>query len=123
MEGTNEKKSAIVNVTIMMFLVLVTAFTICNTISCKIMEAKVAEAKGVSIDEVRKTIGGTVLTLTGVSTGIGIMVLIILAVIMYISLVKPLMLGAKEIERVAEYDLTVGNDLAKMERQAACFHI
>ncbi len=113
-----KRKSIVVNISIFMFVVLAVAFTIANFVSCKMLEAQVAEARGVSMDEVRQTIGGTILVMSGVSLGIGMVVLVILAVVFNRRLIKPLIVGAKEINRVANYDLTEGENRHLVEKYA-----
>lgn len=101
-----KKKSIIVNVVIMMFVLLTIAFTVSNLISCRLWEEQLADAKGVPVSEIRSGVASTVLTLSAVSIGMGIITLIFLVVVLRMILIKPLMVGATEIERVAEYDLT-----------------
>ncbi|MGN0368437.1 MAG: methyl-accepting chemotaxis protein [Wujia sp.] len=110
-----KQKSIIKKIVIIMFVILATAFTICNIFSCRVWEAQVALAKGVPMSEIRKGVAPIALKMTYVSLGIGLLVLFLLAAILHRLLIRPLMLGAREIERVAAYDLTDGSATAQVE--------
>lgn len=103
------KKSVISKIVLVLFVVLLISFSAANFVSCKIMEKEVAAAKGISMEEVAAEIGDTVLTLTCISTGMGIVSIIILSIFIYNILTKPLKHISEEISRVSSYDLTIGN--------------
>lgn len=113
-----KKKSIIVKIVIIMTVILLVAFTVCNYCSCIMLEKQVAIAKGIPVSEVKATISGAVLQMTFVSTLMGIGVLILLAVILHRILIRPLMIGAEEIRRVADYDLTEGSSIKQIQHYA-----
>lgn len=104
-----KKRTVMVRIVFLMFVVLVIAFTFTNYMACIIMEKEVSAAKGVSIAEVEAQIGGTVATLTAISMASGLTALVVLACFVYFLVTKPLKITATEIHRVARYDLREGN--------------
>lgn len=106
---TYKKVSIIVTITILMFIILAIAFSINNTVTCKMMEKEVVKAAGITMAEARTQIMGTVRTATAVSFMVGIISLVILALVMNFLLVQPLKKTVAEIHRIARYDLTEGN--------------
>lgn len=110
MENKKYKKvSVIVTINIIMFIVLAIAFTISNTITCKMMENEIVRIAGISLAEARAEVVTKIGMATAVSTLVGIITLIILAVAIQILLVSPLKKSVAEIHRIARYDLTEGN--------------
>lgn len=101
-----KKVSIIVTISIIMFIVLVFAFSVNNVIACRMMEKEVIRVAGITIEEARTQITGTITIMTAVSLMVGIIALVILAVIMEILVVKPLKRSVAEIHRIARYDLT-----------------
>lgn len=107
MEGRTYKKvSIIVTITVFMFIILTVAFSVNNVISCKMMEEEVVRVAGITMEEARTQIMGTVRTATIVSLTVGIIALILLALLMEFLLVIPLKKTVAEIHRIARYDLT-----------------
>ncbi len=104
-----KKVSIIVTIGVMMFIVLVFAFSINNVIACKMLEKEVVRVSGISMAEARAEIVGTIITMTAVSLTVGLIALVILAVIMEILVVKPLKRSVAEIHKIARYDLTEGD--------------
>lgn len=110
MENKQYKKiSIIVTISVLMFIVLIIAFSINNVIACKMMEREVVRVAGITMAEARAEIGQTVMTVTGVSFSVGVIALLILAVLMEVLLVRPLKRAVAEIHRIARYDLTEGD--------------
>lgn len=108
-----KKVSIIVTIGVVMFIVLVFAFSINNVIACKMMEKEVVRISGIPMAEVKAQIMGTVTTMTAVSFVVGMIALVILAVIIQILVVKPLKRSVAEIHRIARYDLT-GTDMQEV---------
>lgn len=106
---TYRKVSVIVTITVFMFVILTIAFSINNVISCKMMEKEVVRVAGITMDEARAQIVGTVRTVTVVSFLVGILALVILALLMEFLVVVPLKKAVAEIHRIARYDLTEGD--------------
>ena len=104
-----KKVSIIVTIGVMMFIVLVFAFSINNVIACKMLEKEVVRVSGISMAEARAEIVGTIITMTAVSLTVGLIALVILAVIMEILVVKPLTRSVGEVHKIARYDLTEGD--------------
>lgn len=103
------KVSIIVTISALMFIVLAIAFSINNVVACKMMEREVVKASGISMEEARAEIMGTVRTATAVSLTVGVIALVILAVFMEFLIVRPLKRTVSEIHRIARYDLTEGD--------------
>lgn len=103
---TYKKVSIIVTITVFMFIILTVAFSVNNVISCKMMEEEVVRVAGITMEEARTQIMGTVRTATIVSLTVGIIALILLALLMEFLLVIPLKKTVAEIHRIARYDLT-----------------
>ncbi len=80
------KKSIIVHISILMVVMLGIGFSITNFLACKILENQVAIAKGVAVAEIRKEIGPVVSSLSVVSMGIGIFVVVVLATLLHVML-------------------------------------
>ncbi len=106
---TYRKVSIIVTINIFMFMILTIAFSINNVISCKMMEEEVVRVAGITMEEARTQIMGTVKTVTIVSLTVGIIALILLALLMNFLVVRPLKKTVAEIDRIARYDLTEGD--------------
>ena len=83
---TYRKVSIIVTINIFMFMILTIAFLINNVISCKMMEEEVVRVAGITMEEARTQIMGTVKTVTIVSLTVGIIALILLAIILVFTL-------------------------------------
>lgn len=115
---TYRKVSIIVTINIFMFMILTIAFSINNVISCKMMEEEVVRVAGITMEEARTQIMGTVKTVTIVSLTVGIIALILLALLMNFLVVRPLMKTVAEIDRIARYDLTEG-DMANVRSMTA----
>ncbi len=115
---TYRKVSIIVTINIFMFMILTIAFSINNVISCKMMEEEVVRVAGITMEEARTQIMGTVKTVTIVSLTVGIIALILLALLMNFLVVRPLKKTAAEIDRIARYDLTEG-DMANVRSMTA----
>ncbi len=107
------KVSIIVTISVLMFIVLVIAFSINNIAACKMMENEVVKASGITMAEARAQVMGTVKAATMVSFIVGMIALVILAVFIEFLLVKPLKKTVAEIHRIARYDLTEG-DMAEI---------
>ena len=60
---TYKKVSIIVTITVFMFIILTVAFSVNNVISCKMMEEEVVRVAGITMEEARTQIMGTVLAL------------------------------------------------------------
>ena len=110
---TYRKVSIIVTINIFMFMILTIAFSINNVISCKMMEEEVVRVAGITMEEARTQIMGTVKTVTIVSLTVGI-----IALIMNFLVVRPLKKTVAEIDRIARYDLTEG-DMANVRSMTA----
>lgn len=106
---TYKKVSIIVTITVFMFIILIFAFSINNVISCRMMEKEVVRVAGITMEEARSEIIGTIRTTTIVSLTVGIIALVLLALLMEFLLVKPLKNAVAEIHRIARYDLTEGD--------------
>jgi len=106
---TYKKVSIIVTITVFMFITLIFAFSINNVISCRMMEKEVVRVAGITMEEARSEIIGTIRTTTIVSLTVGIIALVLLALLMEFLLVKPLKRAVAEIHRIARYDLTEGD--------------
>ncbi len=115
---TYRKVSIIVTINIFMFMILTIAFSINNVISCKMMEEEVVRVAGITMEEARTQIMGTVKTVTIVSLTVGIIALILLALLMNFLVVRPLKKTVAEIARIARYDLTEG-DMANVRSMTA----
>lgn len=115
---TYRKVSIIVTINIFMFMILTIAFSINNVISCKMMEEEVVRVAGITMEEARTQIMGTVKTVTIVSLTVGIIALILLALLMNFLVVRPLKKTVAEIDRIARYDLTEG-DMANVRSMTA----
>ena len=115
---TYRKVSIIVTINIFMFMILTIAFSINNVISCKMMEEEVVRVAGITMEEARTQIMGTVKTMTIVSLTVGIIALILLALLMNFLVVRPLKKTVAEIDRIARYDLTEG-DMANVRSMTA----
>ncbi len=115
---TYRKVSIIVTINIFMFMILTIAFLINNVISCKMMEEEVVRVAGITMEEARTQIMGTVKTVTIVSLTVGIIALILLALLMNFLVVRPLKKTVAEIDRIARYDLTEG-DMANVRSMTA----
>lgn len=115
---TYRKVSIIVTINIFMFMILTIAFSINNVISCKMMEEEVVRVAGITLEEARTQIMGTVKTVTIVSLTVGIIALILLALLMNFLVVRPLKKTVAEIDRIARYDLTEG-DMANVRSMTA----
>jgi len=114
MEDKSYKKvSIIVTISIFMFIILAAAFSINNVIACKMMENEVVKTAGITMEEARTQIMGTVRTATAVSLTVGVIALILLAFLMEFLVVRPLKRTVAEIHRIARYDLTEG-DMVKV---------
>ena len=114
----SRKVSIIVTISIMMFLVLTTAFTINNVITCKVVEGEIVRIAGITVSEAKTEIVELIKTITAVSMTLGIVTLIILGVAMEFLVVRPLKRSATEIDRIAQYDLTEG-DMAGIRAMTA----
>ncbi len=114
----SRKVSIIVTISIMMFLVLTTAFTINNVITCKVVEGEIVRIAGITVSEAKTEIVELIKTITAVSMTLGIVTLIILGIAMEFLVVKPLKRSATEIDRIARYDLTEG-DMAGIRAMTA----
>ena len=99
-------------------MILTIAFSINNVISCKMMEEEVVRVAGITMEEARTQIMGTVKTVTIVSLTVGIIALILLALLMNFLVVRPLKKTVAEIDRIARYDLTEG-DMANVRSMTA----
>ncbi len=106
---TYRKVSIIVTINIFMFMILTIAFSVNNFISCRMMEEEVVRVAGITMEEARTQIMGTVRTVTIVSLTVGIIALVLLALLMNFLVVLPLKKTVAEIHRIARYDLTEGN--------------
>ncbi len=106
---TYRKVSIIVTINIFMFMILTIAFSVNNFISCRMMEEEVVRVAGITMEEVRTQIMGTVRTVTIVSLTVGIIALVLLALLMNFLVVLPLKKTVAEIHRIARYDLTEGD--------------
>ncbi|MDE6919256.1 MAG: hypothetical protein K2P89_05070 [Lachnospiraceae bacterium] len=115
---TYRKVSIIVTINIFMFMILTIAFSVNNFISCKMMEEEVVRVAGITMEEARTQIVGTVKTVTIVSLTVGIIALILLALLMNFLVVMPLKKTVAEIDRIARYDLTEG-DMANVRSMTA----
>ncbi len=115
---TYRKVSIIVTINIFMFMILTIAFSINNVISCKMMDEEVVRVAGITMEEARTQIMGTVKTVTIVSLTVGIIALILLALLMNFLVVRPLKKTVAEIDRIARYDLTEG-DMANVRSMTA----
>ena len=115
---TYKKVSIIVTITVFMFIILTVAFSVNNVISCKMMEEEVVRVAGITMEEARTQIMGTVKTVTIVSLTVGIIALILLALLMNFLVVRPLKKTVAEIDRIARYDLTEG-DMANVRSMTA----
>ena len=115
---TYRKVSIIVTINIFMFMILTIAFSINNVIACKMMEEEVVRVAGITMEEARTQIMGTVKTVTIVSLTVGIIALILLALLMNFLVVRPLKKTVAEIDRIARYDLTEG-DMANVRSMTA----
>lgn len=114
MEDKSYKKvSIIVTISIFMFIILAAAFSINNVIACKMMENEVVKTAGITMEEARTQIMGTVRTATAVSLTVGVIALVLLALLMEFLVVRPLKRTVAEIHRIARYDLTEG-DMVKV---------
>ena len=105
-------------ISIMMFLVLTTAFTINNVITCKVVEGEIVRIAGITVSEAKTEIVELIKTITAVSMTLGIVTLIILGVAMEFLVVRPLKRSVTEIDRIAQYDLTEG-DMADIRAMTA----
>ena len=114
----SRKVSIIVTISIMMFLVLTTAFTINNVITCKVVEGEIVRIAGITVSEAKTEIVELIKMITAVSMTLGIVTLIILGVAMEFLVVRPLKRSATEIDRIAQYDLTEG-DMAGIRAMTA----
>ncbi len=114
----SRKVSIIVTISIMMFLVLTTAFTINNVITCKVVEGEIVRIAGITVSEAKTEIVELIKTITAVSMTLGIVTLIILGVAMEFLVVRPLKRSVTEIDRIAQYDLTEG-DMADIRAMTA----
>ncbi len=114
----SKKVSIIVTISIMMFLVLTTAFTINNVITCKVVEGEIVRIAGITVSEAKTEIVELIKTITAVSMTLGIVTLIILGVAMEFLVVRPLKRSVTEIDRIAQYDLT-GGDMADIRAMTA----
>ncbi len=114
----SKKVSIIVTISIMMFLVLTTAFTINNVITCKVVEGEIVRIAGITVSEAKTEIVELIKTITAVSMTLGIVTLIILGVAMEFLVVRPLKRSVTEIDRIAQYDLTEG-DMADIRAMTA----
>ena len=114
----SKKVSIIVTISIMMFLVLTTAFTINNVITCKVVEGEIVRIAGITVSEAKTEIVELIKMITAVSMTLGIVTLIILGVAMEFLVVRPLKRSATEIDRIAQYDLTEG-DMADIRAMTA----
>lgn len=114
----SRKVSIIVTISIMMFLVLTTAFTINNVITCKVVEGEIVRIAGITVSKAKTEIVELIKTITAVSMTLGIVTLIILGVAMEFLVVRPLKRSATEIDRIAQYDLTEG-DMADIRAMTA----
>ena len=114
----SRKVSIIVTISIMMFLVLTTAFTINNVITCKVVEGEIVRIAGITVSEAKTEIVELIKMITAVSMTLGIVTLIILGVAMEFLVVRPLKRSATEIDRIAQYDLTEG-DMADIRAMTA----
>ena len=114
----SRKVSIIVTISIMMFLVLTTAFTINNVITCKVVEGEIVRIAGITVSEAKTEIVELIKTITAVSMTLGIVTLIILGIAMEFLVVRPLKRSATEIDRIARYDLTEG-DMAGIRAMTA----
>ncbi len=106
---TYRKVSIIVTINIFMFMILTIAFSVNNFISCRMMEEEVVRVAGITMEEARTQIMGTVRTVTIVSLTVGIIALVLLALLMNFLVVLPLKKTVAEIHRIARYDLTEGD--------------
>lgn len=106
---TYRKVSIIVTINIFMFMILTIAFSVNNFISCRMMEEEVVRVAGITMEEARTQIMGTVRTVTIVSLTVGIIALVLLALLMNFLVVLPLKKTVTEIHRIARYDLTEGD--------------
>lgn len=82
------------------------------------MEEEVVRVAGITMEEARTQIMGTVKTVTIVSLTVGIIALILLALLMNFLVVRPLKKTVAEIDRIARYDLTEG-DMANVRSMTA----
>ncbi len=114
----SKKVSIIVTISIMMFLVLTTAFTINNVITCKVVEGEIVRIAGITVSEAKTEIVELIKMITAVSMTLGIVTLIILGVAMEFLVVRPLKRSVTEIDRIAQYDLTEG-DMADIRAMTA----
>lgn len=114
----SRKVSIIVTISIMMFLVLTTAFTINNVITCKVVEGEIVRIAGITVSEAKTEIVELIKMITAVSMTLGIVTLIILGIAMEFLVVRPLKRSATEIDRIARYDLTEG-DMAGIRAMTA----
>lgn len=114
----SRKVSIIVTISIMMFLVLTTAFTINNVITCKVVEGEIVRIAGITVSEAKTEIVELIKMITAVSMTLGIVTLIILGVAMEFLVVRPLKRSVTEIDRIAQYDLTEG-DMADIRAMTA----
>ena len=115
---TYRKVSIIVTINIFMFMILTIAFSVNNFISCRMMEEEVVRVAGITMEEARTQIMGTVRTVTIVSLTVGIIALVLLALLMNFLVVLPLKKTVAEIHRIARYDLTEG-DMANVRSMTA----
>lgn len=111
-----KRKSAILNITIIMFVILAISFSVVNFISCKIMESQAVKLTGLTIEEVRSGIGPAVAVMTATSIIAVLIVLVILAIVIRQAILKPLMAGAIAVETVANYDLSDNMAITNVRR-------
>ncbi len=107
-----------VTINIFMFMILTIAFSINNVISCKMMEEEVVRVAGITMEEARTQIMGTVKTVTIVSLTVGLIAPVPVALLMNFLVVRPLKKTVAEIDRIARYDLTEG-DMANVRSMTA----
>lgn len=114
------QNSIIQKLTMRMFLILMVAFSIPNIISCSILIAKIVEYTGKDKAEVRVMVdGGVAVPLAVVSFLLGISVLIILSIMINKMIVKPLRMSANIVEKIADFNLTNGEEDVFLQRYIA----
>lgn len=104
----HKKKSVIVNLVIFMFIVLLIAFTGPSAFACRVWEKDIARVAGITLAEVRPHVAGTVIKISILNVISGVVTLVIVTSVIYKMVINPLKICAREIHRVARYDLTEG---------------
>lgn len=103
----NQKNGSLIKkVTLIVFITMAISFVSFNIITIEFFKRKMLDLKGMDAATVNKIISSSAGVLTMMAIGFSILLMLILAIYIYKTIVKPVNLLGKNMKRMSEFDLT-----------------